>query len=79
MDSLMYWSNFHCTQYTYIDPITLRYQSFHPLVVLGQDWKVSFHKSKEKFWALKGIMLVSALIKSVGSRLPIGPKHWMCD
>jgi len=38
---------------------------------------VSFHRSREKFSALNGILLVSAFIRSVGTELPIGLKHWM--
>ena len=53
----------------------LTYQSFHPLLVLGQDRKGSSHRSKEKFSALNGILLVSVLIRSVGPGSPIGPKH----
>jgi hypothetical protein len=78
IDSLMHWSIFRSAQYTCIDLLTLKYQSFHPLVGLGQDQNVSFHRFKEKFWALKGILLASALIKSVGSGSPIGHRHWKC-
>ena len=78
MDSMIHWSSFCSAQYTSFDPLTLRNQFFHPLVVLGQDHKVSFHRSKEKFSALNGILLVSAFIRSVGSGSPIGLKHWIC-
>ena len=67
MDSLMHWSILRSPQYPSFVLLTLKNQSFHPLVGFGQDWKVSFHRSKEKFSALKGILLVSVLIKSVGS------------
>jgi hypothetical protein len=67
MDSLMHWSSLRSLQCTSFVLLTLKNQSFHPLVGFGQDQKVSFHRSKEKFSALKGILLVSALIKSVGS------------
>jgi len=40
------------------------------LVELGQYRKVSFHRSNEKFSALKGILFVSTFIKSVGSGFP---------
>ena len=65
-DKLMHWSSF------------LKNQSFHPTVGLGQERKVSFHISKEKFSALKGILLVSAVMRSVGSGYPNGPRHWRC-
>jgi hypothetical protein len=71
----MHWSNLRSTQYTSLAPLTLRNQFFHPLVVFGQDEKVSFHRSKKKFSALNGILLVSVFVISVGSGLPIGPKH----
>ena len=48
------------------------------LEILGQEWKASFHRSREKFSALKGILFVSALIRSVGSGFPSGPRHWRC-
>jgi len=62
MESLIHWSILRSPQYTSLAPLTLRNQSFQPLVGFGQDRKVSFHGSKEKFSALKGILLVSALI-----------------
>ena len=68
MDRMPHWTSFEL--------LTLRNQSFHPLVELGQDQKVSFHRSKEKFSALKGILFVFAFIKSVGSGFPNGPRHW---
>ena len=71
----MHWSSLRSPQYISFVLLTLRNLSFHPLVGFGQDEKVSFHRSKEKFSALKGIRLVSVLIKSVGSGLPIGPRH----
>jgi hypothetical protein len=76
MDSLIHWSIFRSAQNTCIDLLTLKYQFFYPLVGLGQDRNVSFHRFKEKFWALKGIRLASALIRSVGSGSPIGPRQW---
>ena len=76
MESLTHWSSLRSPQYTSFVLLTLRNQSFHPLVGFGQDRKVSFHRSKEKFSALKVILLVSALIRSVGSGLPIGSRHW---
>jgi hypothetical protein len=76
MESLIHWSILCSPQYTSFVLLTLRNQSFHPLVGFGQDQKVSFYRSIEKFSALKGILLVSASIRSVGSRLPIGPRHW---
>jgi len=71
----MYWSNLRSPHRTSFELLTLKNQSFHPLVELGQDRKVSFHRSKEKFSALKGILFVSALIRLVGSGLPNGPRH----
>ena len=76
MDSLMHWSNLRSPHWTSFELPTLKNQSFHPLVELGQERKVSFHRSKEKFSALKGILFVSAFIKSVGSGFPNGPRHW---
>ena len=76
MDSLIYWSSLHSLQCTSFEFLTLKNQSFHPLVELGQDRKVSFHRSKEKFSVLKGILFVSALIRSVGSGFPNRPRHW---
>ena len=76
MDSLMYWSILHSPKYTSFVLLTLKNQSFHPQVGFGQDRKVSFHRSKEKFSTLKGILLVSALIKLVVSRSPSGLRHW---
>ena len=76
MDSLMHWSILRSPQYPSFVLLTLKNQTFHLLVGFGQDRKVSFHRSKEKFLALKGILLVSALIKSVGSGSPSGPRHW---
>ena len=76
MESLIHWSSLRSPQYTSFVLLTLRNQSFHPLVGFCQDRKVSFHKCKEKFSALKGILLVSALIRSAGSGSPIGPRHW---
>ena len=76
MDDIMHWSNFCLTHWTSFELPILRNQSFHPLVGLGQERKVSFHRSKEKFLALKGILFVSAFIKSVGSGFPNGRRHW---
>ena len=76
MESLMHWSILRSPQYTSLVLLTHKNQSFHPLVGFGQDRKVSFHRSKEKFSTLKGILLVSAFIKSVGSGSPIEPRHW---
>jgi hypothetical protein len=78
MDNLMHWSSLLSPHWTSFEWLTLKNQSFHPTVELGQDRKVSFHRSKEKFLALKGILFVSALIKSVGSGFPSGPRHWRC-
>ena len=76
MDSPMHWSNFRSPHWTSFELPILRNQSFHPLVGLGQERKASFHRSKEKFSALKGILFVSAFIRSVGSGFPNGPRHW---
>ena len=75
-DNLMHWSNFRSPHWTAFEWLTLRNQSFHPLVGLGQERKASFHRSKEKFSALKGILFVSAFIRLVGSGFPKGPRHW---
>ena len=72
IDNLMHWSNFHSPHWTSFELPILRNQSFQPLVELGQEQKVSFHRSKEKFSALNGILFVSAFIKSVGSGFPKG-------
>jgi hypothetical protein len=43
----------------------------------GQDLKVFFQRPKLGLVNLKGIRLVSPLINSMGSKLPIGPrKNW---
>ena len=76
MESLMHLSILCSPQYTSLVLRTLKNQSFHPLGGFRQDRKVSFHRSKEKYLALKGILLVSAFIRSVGSGSPIGPRHW---
>jgi len=76
IDNLMHWSNFRSPHWTAFEWLTLRNQSFHPLVGLGQERKASFHRSKEKFSALKWILFVSAFIRSVGSGFPNGPRHW---
>jgi len=76
MESLLHLSILRSSQYTLLVLLTLKNQSFHPLVGFGQDRKVSFHRSREKFSALKGILLVSALMRSVGSGSPNGPRHW---
>ena len=76
IDSLMHWSSLRSPHWTSFELPILRNQSFHPLIGLGQERKVSFHRSKEKFLALKGILFVSAFIRSVGSRFPNGPRHW---
>ena len=76
MDSLMHWSSLRSPLYTSFVLLTLKIQSFHPLVGFGQNRNVSFYRSKEKFLAIKGILLVSTLIKSVGSWSPNGPRHW---
>ena len=76
MDSLMHCSSLRSPHWTSFELLTLKNQSLHPLVELGQDRKVPFHISKEKFSALKGILFVSAVIRSVGSGLPNGPRHW---
>jgi len=78
MDNLMHWSSFLSPHWTSFEWLTLKNQSFHPTVGLGQERKVSFHRSREKFSALKGILFVSALIRSVGSGSPNGPRHWRC-
>jgi hypothetical protein len=78
MDSLMHWSSFLSPHWTSFEWLTLKNQSFHPTVGLGQERKVSFHRSREKFSALKGILFISALMKSVGSGFPKGPRHWRC-
>ena len=75
IDYLMHWSSFLSPHWTSFEWLTLKNQSFHPMVGLGQEWKVSFHRSREKFSALKGILFVSALIRSVGSGFPSGPRH----
>ena len=77
-DNLMHWSSFRSPHWTSFELLTLKNQSFHPLVGLGQERKASFHRSKEKFSALKGILFVSALIRSVGSGFSSGPRHWRC-
>jgi len=53
MESLMHWSILRSPQYTSFVLLTLKNQSFHPLVGFVQDRKVSFHRSKEKFSALR--------------------------
>jgi len=73
----MHWSSLRSAEYTSLAPLTLRNQIFHPLVGFGQDLKVSFHSSREKFLSLNLILLVYAFIRMVGSELPIGPEHWM--
>ena len=78
MDNLMHWSIFLSPHLTSFEWLTLNNQSFHPTVGLGRERKASFHISKEKFSALKGILLVSALMRSVGSGFPNGPRHWRC-
>ena len=75
MDIMIHWSSLRSPHWTSFELLTLKNQSFHPLVELSQDRKVSFHRFREKFSALKGILFVSALIRSVGSRLPNGPRH----
>ena len=75
IESRTHWSILRSPQRTSYVLLTLKNQSFHPLVGFGQDRKVSFHKSNKKFSALKGILFVSALIRSVGSRSPSGPRH----
>ena len=75
MDNLMHWSNIRSPHRTSFELPILRNQSFHPLVELGQERKVSFHRSKEKFSALNGILFVSAFIRLVGSGFPNGPRH----
>jgi len=74
-DNLMHWSNFRSPHWTSFEWLTLKNQSFHPLVGLGQERKASFHRSREKLLALKGTLFVSAFIISVGSRFPSGPRH----
>ena len=54
MESLMHWSILRSPQYTSFVLLTLKNQSFHPLVGFGHDREVSFHRSKEKFSALPG-------------------------
>ena len=75
MDNLMHWSSFLSPHWTSFEWLTLKNQSFHPTVGLGQEQKVSFHTSREKFSAVKGILFVSTLIRMVGSRSPNGPRH----
>ena len=76
MDSLMHWSSLRSPHQTSFELPILSNQSLHPLVEPGHDRKVSFHRSNEKFSALKGILFVSAFIKSVGSRFHNVPRHW---
>ena len=47
----------------------------------GQDLKVFFQWLVFGLADLKGVLLVSAMINSVGSRLPIGPRKycWSCN
>ena len=78
MDNLMHWARFLSPHRTFFGLLTLKNQSVHPTVGLGQEQKVSFHRSKEKFSALKGILLVSAFIRLDGSGSPSGPRHWRC-
>ena len=78
IDNLMHWSSFLSPHWTLFELLTLKNQSVHPTVGLGQERKVSFHRSREKFSAPKGILLVSALMRSVGSGSPNGPRHWRC-
>ena len=75
MDSLMHRSSLRSRYWTSFELPIHRNQYLHPLVELGQDQKVSFHRSNEKFSVLKGILFVSAFIKSVGSGFPNGPRH----
>jgi len=75
-DNLMHWSNFRSPHWTSFEWLTLRNQSFHPLVGLCQERKTSFHRSSERFSALKGILFVSAFIRSVEPGFPSGPRHW---
>ena len=74
-ESRTHWSILRSPQCNSCVLLTLKNQSFHPLVGFGQDRNVSFHRSNEKFSALKGILFVSALIRMVGSRSPSGPRH----
>jgi len=76
INSLLHWSSLRSPHWTLFELPILRNQSFHPLVELGQERKVSFHRSKEKFSALKGILFVSAFVKSVGSGFLNEPRHW---
>jgi len=76
IDNLMHWSNFRSPHWTLFEWLTLRNQSFHPLIGLGQERKASFHRYKEKLSALKGILFVSAFIRSVGSGFLNGPRQW---
>ena len=75
MDSVMHWSSLRSPHWTSFEMPILKNQSLHPLVELDQDQKVSFHRSNEKFSALKGILFFSAFIKSIGSGFPNGPRH----
>ena len=75
-DNLMHWFNFRSPHWTSFEWLTLKNQSFHPLVGLGEERKASFYRSREKFLALKGTLFVSAFIRSVGFGFPSGPRHW---
>lgn len=58
---------------------TLLYHSGQFLLVVGQDSKVFVQWFKLGLANLKGTLLVSALINSVGSELPIGPRNTDLD
>lgn len=55
---------------------TLLYHSGQFLSAVGQDLKVFVQWFKLGLANLKGTLLVSALINSVGSGLPIGPRKY---
>ena len=65
MYSLIHWSILRSPQRPSCVLLTLRNQSFHPLVGFSQDRKVSFHRSKEKFSALKGILFRGACVDTI--------------
>jgi hypothetical protein len=55
----------------------LLYQASQLTSVDGQDLKVPFQGLRSGLANLKGIRLVSPLMNSMGSKLPIGPrKNW---
>jgi len=65
------------SHWTPLEAALCRYQFLHPGVTVGHERNAWDKSGRFGLESLSGIWLVSKLIRSVGSRFPMGPKQYM--